>query len=245
MFRFPWLLVILSGAAEIGWTAATGPRRDLLFAMACGLAFAGTMLHAVLERSALWALGFATVTFSAWFLAELVNRYTELPFGHLRFTSEYGLTLAGVPLLVPFGQMALTYAVLIAARRVTKAPLLVAVLGALTVAGADLVFESTLQRFGYVHWSDVTTIIPGSPDVPAQNFVGTLLVAVVTLLIVNLLPSNRARDGIPLVVFGWRYLGNIVGAVVILHESSLAITAAVLGGALAIPYAYLIIVDRI
>jgi len=141
--------------------------------------------------------------------------------------------------------VAITYVALLGARRVAKATLLVAVLGAMYIAAADVALQSLLQHFGYLHWSKVDPTLPGVPGIPAQDFVGTLLVGVLVLLLLNLLPPTVARDGVPRLLFGWRYLADVVAAAVVLSRPDLAIVTALVGGALAIPYGYLLFVDRV
>jgi uncharacterized membrane protein len=141
--------------------------------------------------------------------------------------------------------VAITYAALIAARRVAKATLLVAVLGATYLAAADVVVQSALQHFGYLHWINPSPTLPGIPGIPAQNFVGCLLVGVVMLLLLDLLPATPTRDAVPRLMFGWRYVGDIVGAAAVLDQRALAVFSAVIGGALAVPYGYLLFVDRV
>jgi hypothetical protein len=243
--RSPWLFLLLSTAAEVAWTSSVGKTQDRLLLAACGFAFLAAVAHAMFERSAWWATGFVIAAYVVWFLADLANRYSDLPFGHVRFTDRFSLWLVGVPVAPLLGWVAITYAALIAARRVAKATLLVAVFGATYLAAADIVVQSALEHFGYLHWINPSPTVPGIPGIPAQDFVGCLLVGVLVLLLIDLLPTNPARDSIPRLIFGWRYLGDIVGAAAVLDQPVLAVFSAVIGGALAVPYGYLLFVDRV
>ena len=243
--RITWGIAIVSVLSGAGWWRSAGHTQDTLLITATTAAFVAAIGHAWQQRHAAWTGGLVVGGGGIWFLASWFNRSSALPFGHVHYTHRMGPLLLGVPLWLLLGWIALTYVALIAARRTAKPTLLVAVLAGCYLAATDSALQSALRHFGYTTWTHAHPTIPGIPGIPAQDFVGALLVAVVTMLLIDLLPATTARDGLPRLLFGWWYVVSVIGVQTVVHRPVLTATVAIMGGVLAMPYAYLTFVDRV
>ena len=75
------------------------------------------LFHSFLAYGYRFTATFAVVTLGYSLAIEVVGVKTHWPFGTYHYSHTLGVQLFGVPLLVPFAWMMLTYPILLAARR--------------------------------------------------------------------------------------------------------------------------------
>ncbi|AWN24145.1 carotenoid biosynthesis protein [Deinococcus irradiatisoli] len=136
-----------------------------------GFALLGTLSTAALFLAALsWAwqqvgvraLGPALLAFGVGLGVEVLGSRTGFPFGHYSYAGAPGLTLLGVPLLVPLGWFAMT----LAAGVLTRGR---AWLAGLLLVAWDVGLEPLMTAQGFWQWQDPGALWAGAP---IQNFVG-------------------------------------------------------------------------
>ncbi len=136
-----------------------------------GFALLGTLSTAALFLAALsWAwekvgarsLLLAALAFGVGLGVEVLGSRTGLPFGHYSYAGAPGLTLLGVPLLVPLGWFAMT----LAAGVLTRGR---AGLAGLLLVAWDVGLEPLMTAQSFWSWRDAAPLWAGAP---IQNFIG-------------------------------------------------------------------------
>ncbi|MBI1377567.1 MAG: carotenoid biosynthesis protein [Frankiales bacterium] len=238
----PWILALATIAAQIAWPLTHGSVRDTVTVVSVVLFFLASASHALVARGVLWALGWFVLSAGIGFGAEVLGTRTGFPFGTYTYADTLGPLVAGVPVVIPLAWAMMSYPALLAARRLSRGPLLTPVVAAVALASWDLFLDP--QMVGEGHWSwtlDNTPVLIGITDVPVQNFVGWLLVSLVLMLLLDRLPRRRndggEGDGVPALLFLWTYVSSIVLNAFFLHRTGVAVWGGVVMGVVAIPYA--------
>jgi putative membrane protein len=166
------------------------------------------------------------------FGAEVIGVATGRPFGHYSYSRQLGPAVAGVPLLAAaawtmMAPPAWTVAGLLTRRRAARA---VVAAGALTAW--DVALDPRMVRDGYWRW-------PGGgryEGVPATNFLGWLLVGGVVFAVwAGIDGDDDARAGLPLALYTWTWIGEVVANVVFWRRPRVALAAGAAMGAFAVP----------
>jgi putative membrane protein len=239
----PWVLALITIAAQIAWPLTSGSGRDTLTVVTVVLFFLTCASHAVIARGLLWALGWFVISAGIGFLAEFVGTRTDLPFGDYAYTDRLGPMVAGVPVVIPLAWAMMSYPALLAARRLVRGPLATPIVAAVALASWDLFLDPQMVAEG--HWSWTFTEAPvliGIERIPLQNFVGWLLVSLVLMLLLDRLPRRRndgaEGDGVPALMYLWTYVSSVLLNAFFVHRPGVAIWGGIVMGLVAIPYAY-------
>lgn len=238
----PWVLAAATVLAQIAWPLTSGSTRDVLTAVTVVLFFLASASHALLVRGFLWALGWFVVSAGIGLAVEVLGTRTGLPFGSYDYADRLGPTILGVPAIIPLAWAMMSYPALLAARRLSKGPLLTPVIGAIALASWDLFLDPQMVGEGHWTWSQEGPELPGIAGIPAQNFVAWLLVSLVMMLLLDRLPRRRTDgaegDGVPALLYLWTYFSSVLLNAVFEQRTGVAIWGAVAMGLVAIPYAW-------
>lgn len=212
-------------ATQICYPLTGGVVRDAVTVAAVLLLACACVAHAAATRGAPWAAGLVLITSGGGLLAEFVGTMTGFPFGGYAYTTDgaLGPELGSVPLLIGPAWTFGTYLAWCAAQALTgpgkgAVTVLVAAWG---LASWDFYLDPQMVADGRWVWAESAPALPGVPDVPLTNYAGWLLVAV--LLGSALQGLDRAlgaprseRDGLPLMLFCWTWLGSAVAHALLL-----------------------------
>lgn len=238
----PWVLALATIAAQIAWPLTSGQVRDTLTVATVVLFFLASASHAVVSRGWFWAAGWFLASAGIGLLAEVSGTRTGLPFGDYVYDDRLGPTLLGVPAIIPLAWAMMSYPALLAARRLVKGPLLTPVVGAIALASWDLFLDPQMVGEGHWTWQGDGPELPGIEGIPAQNFVGWLLVSLVIMLVLDRLPRRRSDggegDGVPALLYLWTYVSSVLLNAVFEQRTGVALWGAVAMGLVAIPYAW-------
>jgi putative membrane protein len=239
----PWVLALVTILAQIAWPLTHGHSRDVLTVVTVVLFCLTCASHAWVTRGLFWAAGWFVVSAGTGFAAEVLGTRTGLPFGDYTYADSLGPAVGGVPVVIPLAWAMMSYPALLAARRLVSGPLLTPVVAAVALASWDLFLDPQMVAEGHWAWAlDRTPVLIGITNVPAQNFVAWLLVALVLMLLLDRLPRRRGDgaegDGVPALLYLWTYVSSVVLNAVFLHRPGVALWGGIVMGLVAIPYAY-------
>lgn len=214
-------------ATQICYPLTHGVVRDAVTVAAVLLLACACVAHAGSTRGAPWAAGLVLVTAGGGLFAEFVGTTTGLPFGGYTYTADgaLGPELGSIPALIGPAWTFGAYPAWCAAQALIgpgqrAVTVLVAAWG---LASWDLYPDPQMVADGKWMWIGPGPALPGVPDVPLTNYVGWLLVAL--LLTSALQGLGRAlggcatqpeRDGLPLVLFCWAWLGSAIAHALLL-----------------------------
>jgi carotene biosynthesis associated membrane protein len=239
----PWVLALVTILAQVAWPLTHGSTRHVLTVVTVVLFFLTSASHALLTRGWAWALGWLVASAGIGFGAELLGTRTGLPFGDYSYADTLGPRVAGVPVVIPLAWAMMSYPALLAARWIVRGPLITPVVAAVALASWDLFLDPQMVAEGHWTWTlDRTPVLLGITNVPVQNFVAWLLVALILMLVLDRLPRRRGDggpgDGVPALMYLWTYVSSIVLNLVFLHRPGVAVWGGVAMGLVAVPYAY-------
>ena len=238
--RWAWALGLAAVGMQITYPLTNGSTRDAVTVAVVLLLAGASVVHAGVMRGARWTVALVTVTAGGGFAVELLGTTTGVPFGEYGYANgRLGPAVAGVPLLIGVAWTAGAYPAWCAAQRVTggrRWPRLL--LAAVGLAGWDLYLDPQMVADGHWTWVQQGAGLPGVPAVPVGNYLGWLAVALVMAALLGLVPSrvtNTRRDGLPLLLFGWTWLGSALAHAVFLDLPYSALYGAVGMGVLGVP----------
>lgn len=214
-------------AAQICYPLTGGTIRDLVTVAVVLLLAVACVLHAAATRGGRWAGGLVLITLGGGLLAEFLGTATGVPFGSYVYTTggalgwEYGT----VPLVIGPAWTFGGYLAWCAAQAVLgpRAGALTVPVAAWGLVSWDLYLDPQMVADGRWRWTGTGPGLPGIPEVPLSNYAGWLLVALV--LCAALYRWDRAlgaprpplsRDGLPLALFCWTWLGSALAHVAFL-----------------------------
>ena len=113
---------------------------------------------------------------------------TGWPFGRYHYDHSLGVQIFGVPLLVPFAWIMLSYPILIAARR--AAAHWVFIYGGLGLMIWDLFLDPQMVDAGRWSWKLVGPHVPYEPMIPLSNAAGWLFAGMGLMALLNALLSK-------------------------------------------------------
>lgn len=76
---------------------------------------------------------------------------------------------------------------------------------------------------GYWVWERTQPALPGIPGIPLQNYAGWLLGSLLLMWVLNRLPRQECALGVPLLLYGWMWIGGIIANAVFLDRPSVAL----------------------
>ena len=199
-------------AVQVTYPLTSGSARDVVSVVVVLLLAAASVVHATTVRGARWAAGLVVVTAGGGFAVELLGTATGFPFGAYAYAQgRLGPAVGGVPLLIGVAWTAGAYPAWCAAQRVTSSRGGQLVLAAVGLAAWDLYLDPQMVADGRWTWVQQGSGLPGVPAVPVGNYLGWLGVALVMAALLSLLPTvprRSRRDGLPLVLYCWTWLGS-------------------------------------
>jgi putative membrane protein len=129
--------------------------------------------------------------------------------------------LLGVPVIVPLAWLMMAYPSLVLARSLTTR--WVVPLAAVGLTTWDLFLDPQMVGEGYWVWETTTPALPGIPGIPLQNYAGWLAGTLLLMWLLNRLPRQDVDLGVPLLLYGWMWIGGIVANAVFLDRPAVAV----------------------
>ncbi len=233
----PALLAALVVLLQVAYPLTAGDLRHLLTVATVIVFFLASTGHALQHRGARWTAGFVAVTVLGGFLAEAVGTASGVPFGDYRYADSLGPSLLHVPVVIPLAWAMFGYPALLVGQRLTRSPVLATLVGAWALASWDLFLDPMMVGDGHWAFASAAGALPGAPGIPASNYAGWLLVAVVLMALLQALPRTVADDRQPAALFLWTYAGSVLANAVFLGRPQVAVIGAVVMGVVAVPFA--------
>lgn len=245
----PAALATVAIGLQIAWPLTSGAVRDTITVLGVVAFFLAVAAHAVAVRGVAWAAGWFVISAGIGLGAEVLGLRTGLPFGEYAYSARLGPEVIGVPAIIALAWAMMSYPCLLAARRLTRHPVATAVVGAVALAAWDLFLDPQMVAAGQWAWTSTDAHLPGIDSVPAQNFLGWLLVSLVLMLLLDRLPRRRSDgavppDGVPAVLLGWTYLSSLLLNVAFEHRPGVALWGGLVMGAVVVPYLVLARAER-
>lgn len=217
---------------------------DLLRDITLATVFVGAtvmLLHSYLVYGPLFAITFALFTFAYSLAIEAVGVRTGWPFGRYFYDHSLGVQIFGVPLLVPFAWMMLSYPILIAAR--LAAAHWVFLYGGIGLMIWDLFLDPQMVDAGRWSWKIVGPHVPYEPMIPLSNAAGWLFAGMgLMALLHTILPRDRRKNSInslaPDILLAWTLVGGVIGNIFYFHHKNIGIFVGILFSVYLLPYAF-------
>ena len=231
--------------ANILWALASGGARDALTITGV-LAFAAASgLHAYVAYGREFLVKFLMIALLATLVIEVLGVATGFPFGTYEYDPErLGISVLGVPLLIPFAWFMMLYPSWLISRDLFKSRLLTIPAAALLMSTWDLYLDPQMVNEGYWVW-----FVDGiaTKDIPLTNFLGWFLstALIFTLLSVALKPKqSEISNTTPYALVLWVWLGsflvNIVPVSPFFNQPVVAITGFIGMGIVLIPWSWML-----
>ncbi len=230
----PWALAGASIATQVAYPLLDGRAlRHVTFAtVLCSAAACAS--HAWVHRGPVWASLFTATVLTASLAAEAVGLRRGVPFGRYAYTGTLGPTVLDVPLVVPLAWLMIAYPSFVVARRTTRRS--VPLVGALAMTGWDVFLDPQMVAAGHWAWEHPTPALPGVPGVPLTNYAGWVAVSAALMAVLDRLPRHDdVDDSVPGALWGWGYLGSLLGNAVFFRRPGVAAAGGVAMGLVAVP----------
>jgi putative membrane protein len=235
---------VLTVLANILWALASGGLRDALTIIGV-MAFAvASGLHAYVAFGRSFVIKFLTIALLATLVIEVLGVATGFPFGTYEYDPQrLGISVLGVPLLIPFAWFMMLYPAWLVSRDLFKSRFLAIPTGALLMSTWDLYLDPQMVNEGYWVW-----FVDGiaTKDIPLTNFFGWFLSTAVifTLLSFTLKPSQSdVSRATPYALLLWVWLGsflvNIVPVSPFFNQPAVAISGLIGMGIVLIPWSWM------
>ncbi len=236
----PWLLALGAVGLEIAFPLVHGDaRRDVTVATVVTF-FLASAFHALIWRGPWWTAWYLLVTVGGGLAVEAVGVRTGLPFGHYEYGTALGATVLGVPWLIPLAWAMMAYPALVAARRLSRSAVVTPLLGALALSSWDLFLDPMMTGEHYWTFTNPGLVLRDVPGVPASNYLGWFVTALVMMLLLDRLPRRSAPDGQPAFLFLWTYASSVVANAFFFDRPAVALYGGIAMGVVAVPYAWVL-----
>jgi putative membrane protein len=230
---------------QILWALTSAGLRDactivgvLAFATASGF-------HAWAAFGRDFVVKFLIIALVATFVIEVLGVATSFPFGTYEYDSQrLGLSILGVPLLIPFAWFMMLYPAWLISRDVFKSKFLAIPTAALIMSTWDLYLDPQMVNEGYWTW-----FIDGTAtnNIPITNFFGWFVstATIFALLLIFLKPNpSEVSNATPYALVYWVWLGsflvNIVPVSPFFNQPIVAVTGFIGMGIVLIPWSWLL-----
>ncbi len=234
--RVPAVLAAVTILGQIAWVLVPDSARTGVTVLTVTTFLLATLTHAWLTRGARWMLAYLAVSAGLGWAVEAIGTATSWPFGTYAYTSLLGWQVLAVPLVIPMAWAMMAYPCLLAARRLTTSPVWTPLVGGWLLAAWDLFLDPQMVGEGYWAWQAPFATLPGIDGIPAQNFAGWLLVAVVMMAALDRLPRTDADDRVPAVLLSWVYLSSVLSSAAFFGRPAVAAWGAACMGAVIVPW---------
>lgn len=232
----PWAFTAATILGQIAWVLADHDARTVLSILTVVTFFLASASHAFLNRGAAWTLAYLAISLGFGWGIEVLGLATEFPFGSYAYSADLGMTIAGVPVVIPMAWAMMAYPCLLAAQRLSATGVGTALIGGWLLAAWDLFLDPQMVGEGYWTWSDDGWSLPGIPGIPLQNFLGWFLSAIVLMALLNLLPRKTASDAVPITLLTWVLVSSVVANLVFFGRPGVALWGGVCMGVVVVPY---------
>lgn len=234
--RLQWLpfsLVAASIAAQISWILVPAGDRQAVTSAVVVLFAAAGVSHAYLGFGPRWAALFAGISTGFGLAIEVLGHTTDVPFGPYAYSGELQPQVLGVPVIVPLAWLMMAYPALLLARSLTVR--WVVPLAAVGLASWDFFLDPQMVAEGYWVWESPSPALPGIPGIPLQNYAGWLVGTLVLMSLLDRLPSAGVDLRVPLLLYGWMWIGGIVANAFFLDRPGVAVVGGLGMAVLAVP----------
>ena len=199
------------------------------------------LFHSYLVYGPFFAITFAIITFVYSLAIETIGVKTGWPFGRYFYDHSLGVQIFGVPLLVPFAWMMLSYPILLAAR--LAAAHWVFLYGGLGLMIWDLFLDPQMVDAGRWSWKIVGPHVPYEPMIPLSNAAGWLFAGMgLMALLHKILPRDRRKNSInlwaPDILLLWTLFGGVIGNIFYFHHKQIGIFVGALFAIYLLPYGF-------
>jgi putative membrane protein len=198
-------------------------------------------IHALLSFGRVYATRLVLTTYLFAFLIETLGIHTGWPFGVYSYDASLGVALLGVPLVVPCAWISMSHVAIIVARRMSTH--WVFLYGGALLAVWDYFLDPQMVSAGRWHWKEITSHLPGTPDIPLSNFFGWLLAGSALIALLNkILPRERRKESanntaMNIYLF-WVFFSAVVGNLFFFDRPLVALVSFLSFGALIAPFFY-------
>jgi uncharacterized membrane protein len=199
------------------------------------------VVHAYLSFGPKYAWRYFILVVLFGYFIELIGVHSGWPFGIYSYDSSLGLSIFGVPIVVPFAWVMMVHPALVAARRVTTKWIFL--YGGGLLAAWDLFLDPQMVSAGRWTWEVTGAYIPFVPDVPLSNFFGWLLAGCAIVALLNVvLPFERRKESASVravtILLSWVLFSGLIGNLFFFDRPGLALMGTVVLGAFAMPFIY-------
>ena len=200
---------------------------------------AAMVIHANFAYGLRFSASLLFLTFTYSLAVEIIGSKTGWPFGTYHYDHSLGLAIAGVPLVVPFAWIMISYPVLIVARRIGKG--WVFLYGGGALMAWDLFLDPQMVSAHRWSWSFHGTSIPFEHEIPLSNAAGWLLAGMGIMALLHwALPKDRRKHGasllLPNLFLEWLLFSGIVGNLFFFHRPGVALVGGLTFGIILLPY---------
>lgn len=218
---WPWVIVCANILAQITWILVPAGQRQAVTTLVVVLFAAASISHALLEFGVRWTAAFAGISAGFGLGIELLGHTTDISYGAYHYTDELQPHLLEVPVIVPLAWLMMAYPSLVLARSLTTR--WVVPLAAVGLTTWDLFLDPQMVGEGYWVWETKTPALPVIPGIPLQNYAGWLAGTLLLMWLLNRLPRRDVDLGVPLLLYGWMWIGGIVANAVFLDRPAVAV----------------------
>ena len=237
------LFAITTVVCEIFYPLTHGTALTHLTIVTVYCAAAAMLLHSYLAFGKKFALLFGAITLIYSFGVEVLGVKSGWPFGTYRYDASLGVAIAGVPLLVPFAWVMMTYPIVIAARKVASGWAFL--YGGLGLMAWDIFLDPQMVAAGRWHWKLVGPRSPFASAIPLSNTAGWLFAGMGIIAILNFaLPHERRKGGasstLPDLFLAWTLFSGVVSNLFFFHRPGLALFGGFLDAVILAPYLFVL-----
>lgn len=232
----PWAFAGATILGQIVWVLVGSGGRTALSILTVVTFFLASASHAYLNRGPSWTAGYLAISLLFGWGIEVLGLATSFPFGTYDYSTTLGLSVGGVPVVIPLAWSMMAYPCLLAAQRLSTTALGTALLGGFLLASWDLFLDPQMVSQGFWTWQQVGWTLPGIPGIPLQNFLGWLLAAIVLMALLDRLPRKTASDAVPTTLLTWVFASNVVANLVFFGRPGVALWGGVCMGVVVVPW---------
>ena len=198
-------------------------------------------IHALFSYGLRYFFTYIFVTGLYAFIVEAIGVKSGWPFGNYHYDSTLGVSILGVPLVVPFAWMMLAHPLLIAARRVARG--WVFLYGGIALMAWDFFLDPQMVVAHRWIWKTTKPAIPLEPMIPLSNAAGWLFAGMGVMALLNaVLPKERRKVGAGHVaadvILVWTFFSGVIGNLFFFHRPGTAVLGGLFFGAVIAPYCF-------
>jgi uncharacterized membrane protein len=220
---------------QIGYPLTSGSARAGLVMVTVVTGFVLSVGHAVATRGPRAALVLVVVTCLGGLATEALGVASGFPFGSYDYGDAFGFAVLGVPWVIPLAWTWMAWPAWLAAGAITASRPARVVIAGLGLAAWDLFLDPQMVAERYWTWSGSFTGLPGVPEVPVQNYLGWLFVAVVMMALLSGVSPTRTGDGPMHALYLWTYCSSVLAHAVFLGLAWSALWGGLGMGLVAVP----------